>query len=353
MATLAAAPLAGVLMQLARNPRDVSPEQEAALEASIKGEVANAWFQCWEPSRYCLSLKQGNALADLILTAHAQGCDVDAALADSDCLARSDAWHTAREIARDLADRHDEALEVLTRREHAELLSELAERIEPLLVDADTSSPRDALSSCDRAEMLFVLSPPGKHPLDASIASHRPWPEFGELYVTEDLVHALACLGYTLSQYCKTSGNRHRTERARGAMRLARPGFSRRRTPLCDWSAIQEMVDNACATHFLFCVYAIVPVEQLVDLDLARPITFSKAAIATWNPWNGTFHDAVTVPKVTLTPKMGTLMSPHGWHSPDCICGFVHSYYQADILQEAGNAEPSAGPGSSPVAAPK
>lgn len=336
MATCAETSLARVLIQLARNPAAaLSPDDGAALGQCIDEEVAHAWFQTWEPSRDCLSLKQGNVLADLILTAHAQGSDAEAALAEAECLARADAWHAARVIARDIAARNDADLEDLTRREHAGLITALAERIETALIDADTSTPRNALSHCDRAEVLFVLSPPGKHPLDASIASHRPWPEFGELNVTADLAHALACLGYTLGQYRKVSGNRHASERTRSAVRLARPAFPRRKTPLCDWPAIQEMVDNACATHFLFCLYAMVPVEQLIDLDLAQPITFSKAAIATWNPWDGTFHDAVSVPEVTVTVKMGSLMSPTGWHAPDDICGFVHRYYEADLSQPA------------------
>ena len=346
MATLAAPPLVSALLQLARDPDgDLLPESANALSARIDQEVAGSWFRAWQPSRDCISLKRGNALADLILAAHANGNDPENALAESDYLGRDDAWDAAREIARNVAARHDADLQDLTRREHAAFISALTERIEPALVDADTSSPRDALSRCDRAEVLFVLAPPGKHPLDASIESHKPWPDFAELCVTDDLAHALACLGYTLGQYRKESGNRHASQRVRGALRLARPAIPRRPVPLCDWPAIREMVDNACSTQFLFSLYAIVPVEQLIDLDPARPITFSKAAVATWNPWSGTFHDAVSVPTVTVTAKMGTLMSPTGWHSPDEICGFVHRYYEAELSQVLASADKGASRG--------
>lgn len=325
----------GALVALARDTGDdsLSPADEIRIDELVAEAAAASWFRAYEPSRDCMTLKQGNAIAEVILDAHAAGEDVHAALATSSLFPRNDVWPAAREAARDLVRRYDEDLQDLTRREHAALLSELACRIEPALADADTSTPGDALSSCDRAEVLFVLSPKGKHPLDASITSHRPWPDFAELTVTEDLVHALAALGYTLGDYRKASGNGHASERPRGKVRIGRPDFPRRPTPLCSLEAVREMVDNACSTNFLFALYAMVPIAQLIDLDPGRPITFSRAAIATWDPWNGTFHDAVSVPAITVTPAMGTLMSPARWYSPDHICGFVHSYYTADIGQ--------------------
>lgn len=326
---------AGALVALARAAGDdgLSPADEVRIDELVAEAAAAAWYCAFEPSRDCLTLKQGNAIAEVILDAHASCEDVHAALATSSLFPRNEVWPAAREAAHDLVRRYDEYLQDLTRREHAALLSELACRIEPLLADADTSTPGDALSSCDRAEVLFVLSPKGKHPLDASINSHRPWPEFAEMYVTEDLVHALAALGYTLGDYRKASGNGHASERPRGKVLIGRPDFPRRPTPLCSLEAVREMVDNACSTNFLFVLYAMVPIAQLIDLDPARPVTFSRAAIATWDPWNGTFHDAVSVPAVTVTPAMGTLMSPARWYSPDHICGFVHSCYTADIGQ--------------------
>ena len=326
---------AGALVALARHTGDdsMSPADEIRIDELVAEAAAAAWYCALEPSRDCLTLKQGNAIAEVILDAHDAGEDVHAALATSSLFPRNDAWPAARAAARDLVRRYDEDLQDLTRREHAVLLSELACRIETVLADADTSTPGDALSSCDRSEVLFVLSPKGKHPLDASITSHRPWPDFAELTVTEDLVHALAALGYTLGDYRKASGNGHASERPRGKTRIGRPDFPRRPTPLCSLEAVREMVDNACSTNFLFVLYAMVPIAQLIDLDPGRPFTFSRAAVATWDPWNGTFHYAVSVPAVTVTPAMGTLVSPARWYSPDHICGFVHGYYTADIGQ--------------------
>ena len=147
MVTCAEPSLAQALIQIARDPAaSLPPDDEAALARCIDNEVASAWFEAWQPSRDCLSLKQGNVLADLILTARAQGNDAEDALAEAECLARTDAWHVARDIARDIAARHDADLEDLTRREHAGLLSALVERIETVLLDADSSTPRDALS---------------------------------------------------------------------------------------------------------------------------------------------------------------------------------------------------------------
>jgi hypothetical protein len=342
MATLARSALASALIHLAGNPdEDLAADDEAMIAACIDKEVASAWFEAYGPSRDPLPLAQGNVLADLILTALANGGDAEAAIAHSGILGAADSWYAAHEIAREIAGRHDEDLgDELTRNEYTDLVTLLASRIKPLLIDADTSRPRDALSSCDRAELLFLLSPPGSHEIDTSIASHKPWSEFAELYVDAGLAHALACLGYTVGQYRQASGNRYASERARGALRLHRPGVSRPAAALCSWDAIREIVDNACATNFLLAFYAMVPIVQLLDIDSARPVTFSKAALASYNPWSGTFHDAVSLENLTVTPDMGRFVSPAGWVSPDAICGFVHRYYEADISQPPSDVSP-------------
>ena len=324
--------VAGALIQLARHPAaSLSAEHEAALCAVLDREVGSAWFSTYEPQRHCRTLREGTALAATILEAHANGAEPEDALSDSGALACGDAWYAARDIAKDIVNRHDNDLGDVTRSEHAALIAALDERIEPLLIDADTSHPRDALSSHDRAEVVFVFTAPGRHELDGSIACHRPWPEFGELYVNDDLAHALACLGFTVGQYRKASGNTYESDRACGAFRLRRPSIQRRAAPLCSLQQLEEMVDNACATHFVFCVYAIVPIAQLLDIDPAEPMTFSKAAVATWNTWDGTFHDAAMAQAVTVTPNMGKLIAPARLYSPDSICGLVQSYYVADL----------------------
>jgi hypothetical protein len=332
MTALVLEAVAGALIQLARHPADrLSDEHEAALEAILDREVGNAWFSTYEPQRHCRTLREGTALAAAILEAHARGAEPEAALSESGALACRDAWYAARDVAKDIVDGHEKDLGDVTRSQHSALIAALAERIETMLIDADTSRPRDALSSHDRAEVVFVFTAPGKHDLDGSIASHRPWPEFGELYVNDDLAHALACLGFTVGQYRKASGNVYQSDRARGAFRLRRPGIQRPTTPLCTLQQVEELVDNACAMHFLFCVYAIVPIAQLLDIDSARPMTFSKAAVATWNPWEGTFHDAAMAQAVTVTPNMGKLIAPAHLYSPDSICGLGQRYYEADL----------------------
>jgi hypothetical protein len=322
-------------MALARNTDDegLTAGQMVQIDQLVAKAGDGAWYGAFSPSRECMSLKQGNQLAQIVLDARAAGNEPEFVLAQSGLLARDDAWAYARDAARALLTDYDNDLLDLTRRQYGDLLDALTFRIEDDITGKDTTRARDALSSYDRAEIVFVLSPRGKHALDASITSHKPWPEFAELYVTEDLAHALAAMGYTLGQYRKASNNGHATEIPRGRCRIPRPDFPRRSAPLCSWDAIREIVDNACSSNFLFVLYAMVPIAQLIDLDPSGPLTFSKAALASWDPWNGTFHDAVSVPDVTVTPKMGTLMSAAGWHSPDSICGFVHRYYEADIRQ--------------------
>jgi hypothetical protein len=87
---------------------------------------------------------------------------------------------------------------------------------------------------------------------------------------------ALNNLGYTIGEYRKASGNRHRAHSA--LPRNAR----RRRAPIISHEQLAEIIDNACSTSFLFCLYAIVPIPELIALDLNRPVTFEKCW---WRRW--------------------------------------------------------------------
>jgi hypothetical protein len=151
---------------------------------------------------------------------------------------------------------------------------------------------------------------------DALVFSHRPWPETSELAITANLQFALNNLGYTIGEFRKASGNRHPADRA--LPRHAR----RRRAPIISHEQLAEIIDNACSTSFLFCLYAIVPIPDLIALDLSRPVTFEKCWVATMDPINGTFFDVPANGPVTVKPEDGRFLS--GGHlrwSPENICG--------------------------------
>ena len=326
---------AAALMALARNTDDegLTAGQMVQIDQLVAKAGDGAWYGAFSPSRECMSLKQGNQLAQIVLDARAAGNDPEFVLAQSGLLARDDAWAYARDAARALLTDYDDDLLDLTRRQYGDLLDALTFRIEDDIAGKDTSRARDALSSFDRCELLFVFQRPEQDYLDGAIESYKPWPDWRELCVTSDLAHSLACLGYSVSQYRKASANRHVSQPDRGQSRLTALRPDRKVAPICSMDAIAEMVDNSCSTYFIFCAYAIVPVVQLLDLDPAQPVTFSKAAIATWNPWSGTFHDAAKAHNLTVKPAMGKFVSPARFYSPDDICGFVQRYYEADIRQ--------------------
>src|SRR3546814_5179148 len=66
---------------------------------------------------------------------------------------------------------------------------------------------------------------------------------------------------------------------------------------------LEEIIDNSCAQYFLFALYAIIPVQELIDIDLKKPMTFSSAAVASYNPFSGTFHEVRVNRPITVTPK--------------------------------------------------
>jgi len=155
---------------------------------------------------------------------------------------------------------------------------------------------------------------------------HRPWPETSELAVTGNLQFALNNLGYTIGEFRKASGNRHSADSV--LPRNAR----RRRAPVISHEQLAEIIDNACSTAFLFCLYAIVPIPDLIALDLSRPVTFEKCWVATMDPINGTFFDVPANGPVTVKPEDGRFLS--GGHlrwSPENICGLHTPYYHASV----------------------
>jgi hypothetical protein len=135
--------------------------------------------------------------------------------------------------------------------------------------ERDDSSVADLFASYDRCELLFRFSAE-RWLDDALVFSHRPWPQASELAITANLQFALNNLGYTIGEFRKASGNRHPADRA--LPRHAR----RRRAPIISHEQLAEIIDNACSTSFLFCLYAIVPIPDLIALDLSRPVTFEK-----------------------------------------------------------------------------
>jgi len=236
-----------------------SPEGEAWI-----GTLADNFphTRYWRERSDCWSLKSLNALGARIIDARYEGHDVEDAMEAE--FKPGDSWSTwyhevaspVRGLLRDAGILED-----------SDAFDAIRDGWEDHAADRDDSSVSDLFASHDRCELLFRFS--AEQWLDDSLVfSHRPWPDAAELAVTANLQFALHNLGYTVSQFRKASGNRHPADRP--LSHHAR----RRRAPIIAPEQLAAIIDNACSTSFLFCLYAIVPIPELIALDLAQPITF-------------------------------------------------------------------------------
>jgi hypothetical protein len=294
-----------------------SPEGEAWIGALADNFPHTRY---WRDRSDCWSLKSLNALGARIIDARYEGNDVEDAMEAE--FKPGDSWSTwYHEVASPIRGLLRDAGLL----EDADAFDAIREGWEDHAADRDDSSVSDLFASYDRCELLFRFS--AEQWLDDSLVfSHRPWPDAAELAVTANLQFALHNLGYTVSQFRKASGNRHPADRP--LSHHAR----RRRAPIIAPEQLAEIIDNACSTSFLFCLYAIVPIPDLIALDLGRPVTFEKCWAATLDPINGTFFDVPANGPVTVNPGDGRFLS--GGHlrwSPENICGLHTPYYHASV----------------------
>lgn len=194
------------------------------------------------------------------------------------------------------------------------------QNVRDLIVDhmyeQDDSSVMDMFGSYDRCEIVVRL-----HPGD-DVYSQGYSCEFDRLSVNADLQAALASMGYTIGDYRRMSGNKEKGHRLRRVRRRAQP--------IVNEAELRELVSEACSSYFSFVLYAMVPVKDLVALDLSRPFSLSNYSIATYNASSGTFYEISRKDPITIEPGEGELMAPWGY-SPDSICGFYHPPFHADI----------------------
>lgn len=269
----------------------------------------------------CFSLAQGNRFAAAMLEAKRTDCDIDELLqADLPPALFCDSWqyNIAPELRAALRERFDE------RNIEEAWEEDLRYAWEDIAADADKSSVTDLFTSTDRCELLFRFAQ-GPCLEDSAICSHKPWSEFSELAVTSDLQFALNNLGYTVAQYRRASGNRHPSYTR---LKPTRP----RRKPIIGFDKLEELVDNACSQYFHIYLFAIVPLTDIVVLDLEKPIIFEQCWVASANCWSGTFHEVTASGAVTVTPADGILLSgaEMAW-SPDEICGFHTPHFHARV----------------------
>ena len=273
----------------------------------------------WRDRSDCWSLKSLNALAARIIDARYEGHDVDEAMEAE--FRPADFWATWH---------HDVAPEIrgLLREEgiadDGDTFNAIRDGWEDHAAERDESCVSDLFASYDYCELLFRFTT--ERWLDDSLVfSHRPWPDAAELGMTHNLQFALANLGFTVSQFRKASGNRRAAD-------PPLPRSRRRRAPIIAYEQLAEIIDNACSTSFLFCLYAVVPIPQLIALDFTRPVTFEQCWVATLDTLNGTFFDVPANGPVTVSPGDGRFLSGGDlrW-SPENICCLHTPHYHASV----------------------
>lgn len=194
--------------------------------------------------------------------------------------------------------------------------------------DADQSSVTDLFTSYDYVELVWKIGF-NEYLDDCLIYSHKPWPDANEIQITENLQFALNVMGYTVREFRDYANNQH-------------PSYSRlpprrpHRERIVTLQHIQETMDNACSTSFMFALYAIVPITDLIALDLSKPITFEKCWIATTDPLNGTFHDVPCTGPVTLRDGIdGELRAAGQFHyQPADICCLHTPHYHTRVTNQ-------------------
>src|SRR3546814_18202126 len=103
--------------------------------------------------------------------------------------------------------------------------------------------------------------------------------EFSHMHVDLSLQQGLACLVYSVGEYRQLSGNRLESDNLR-------PGVKKRPDRLVSPAELEEIIANSCAQYFLFALYAILHVQDLIDIELKTPMPFSSAAVASYHPFS-------------------------------------------------------------------
>lgn len=196
---------------------------------------------------------------------------------------------------------------------------ELRDRIVSKLYNDDDSCVTDMYTSHDRAEVVFYL---GSNVYIDSVYSKKNYSDFKQLEIDTNLQSQLAAMGYSISEYRKMSGNKSKS--------TIKGGVPKRKHPMLTPADLKEIVDNACSSYFDFVVYAIVPISEIIDLDVRKPIVLSNYAVATYNGSSGTFHDVTKKDSIVIYPQEAKLTGVTGY-TPDQICGLSHRAYIANI----------------------
>lgn len=194
----------------------------------------------------------------------------------------------------------------------------MRDRIVEHMAENDSSSVLDMIGSYDRCEIVVRFSP-SNDPIEC------PSQEFDRMVIDDALQRTLAGLGYTVSDYRRMSGSKKPSHSLKGPSKQPR-----RPQPLINEEDFRTLVAESYASTFNIVLYAIVPLSDIVALDLTKPFALDGYAIASYNSNNGTFFDIRRREAVTIMPGEGELTGVQGY-APENICGLHTPDYHARI----------------------
>ncbi len=304
--------------------------------------LEDAYFTRWEPSQRGLSqedcVKIASRAISYLRTATsseerrfaAERAIVESVRHNSP----SEEWYSScRDKAETILDAIEADLEALpidaTGFDRDEWLNALQDICEAMMTKKDKSCPADIVSSHDKVEVVFHMTPSDGDISDmCSIAGPFLDPE--KMVIDDRLRHALAVLGHGVGEFRSAMGNKMPSllSGRRPSAKIAPD------TPLLTLGEVKELIENSCSTYFNFVGYARVTLQDLFDLDFTKPFAFSQLAIASYNMGSGTFHDRIIKREVILKDGLhGRLETVDMGYSPDDICGLHLPAYDAELYE--------------------
>jgi len=160
----------------------------------------------------------------------------------------------------------------------------------------------DLFASHDRCEVLFCFSAEPSL-TDGLIHSNGILRGAPGLLITRALQFALCSLGYRVNEFRKASRN------VNAAQEYLQRGARLRRAPIVGWDRLNALIDNTASPAFVFCLHALVPITDLIGLDLGRPVTLQGCRVATLDPQTAAFAHVEADGPVTVRYGEGRFLS--------------------------------------------
>lgn len=248
-------------------------------------------------------------------------------------------WYEGRSdwtsVSDALAEAVEEAgIEGFDAEEWSEAFEDIA--IERLSAE-DTSTPDCLLSSHDRVEIMFWLHGPD-HSIDDLCEIAGPWPDAARVQINDQFQFALGKLGHTIGDWRKHVASKEASYLSgkRVSRKQAIATVNGEKRPLVSLDELKVIVDNGCTQFFGLVLYAWVPLADVLEMDMTRPVRITNPRVALYNPYAGTFMEAGTSPgAVVVQDGVDGEFTGLVGSSPRDICGMVMNRFEGRLECDA------------------